>query len=189
MFNCCLGKSNDTISEVDSNKIISNYKLPDDIYYYEILISRLIEALNYIVITDNTQYNSLAFEYYFFIYLGCSFLIYNNLEKFIEYFELDNKIIYILELLLSIKSTISIYINLFDFEDAGKFIIKIENKKIFYNAKMFWFIKEEPRYQDFYLKINRNYRKISQSDFLKIQSDMRILITNIHFFILKKYIK
>jgi len=198
MFNCCLGinpqvyelkkQEDDTLTKEDdilTKEDDFNYILPNDKYFYKILISRLLESSNYLINSLDTEYYSLAFIYYFFLFFGCCHLINNNLDKFIEYFDLETDIISILEILSSIKACLKPSINFIELDIIPSFIVKIDEKTIFEKVNMFWFkIDDNQIYQNFIVK----YKKLKKSDFEKMKCYLKTLMISIDQCILNKFL-
>lgn len=191
MFNCLFCKSKKSI---DINQINyyeekseeTEFKLPDNKRYYQLLISRLLESTNYIVKSDHKEHNGLIFQYYFCMYLACDKLIYENLTNFTDYFELELSIYHFLEILLSIKTIIIESISQKQIDQISKFIFKIEGDHLFYRFNLFNFRTEEERFYHFYHDFHKKCIKINRSDFERIKANMRGLFNAINYLILEK---
>lgn len=140
MVFCCFKKKSDINKEiisVDVNKI-----LLCNIYYYKLLIINLKESLNYIYNSNQNDLNNNIFEYYLCIYSGCYILITCNMYMFMHFFNQENYINQILEIMLSINFFFKDY--MFVRQLSGNNIIQIKGDKLFYRANIFWFQKNEP---------------------------------------------
>jgi len=186
MFDCCLNKIPEIV-QTDSFEINleKNLNLPDKIYFYQILISRLLEASNYLINSGESEHCSLAFIYYFYVLFGCNYLINNNLDKFIEYFDLETDISNILELLISIKYCLKPNFDFLELDSIGIFIIKIDEKTIFDKVNMFSFKIDN---NSFYENFIQKYKNIKNSDFEKMKAYLRTLMISIDHYILKKFL-
>ena len=184
MFNCCLNKKPEVV-EYNNFEIDKNLNLQDEIYFYKILINKLLEASNYMINSGETEHCSLAFIYYFFVFFGCNYLINDNLDKFIEYFDLEKDIDNILVLLLSIKNCLKPYFDFLELDSIGIFIIKLDGKNIFEKVNMFTFKIDR---DIFYKKFIKKYKNIKNYDFEKMKAYLRTLMIAIDQCILSKFL-
>jgi len=184
MFDCCLNKKPKVVEYINF-EMNKNLNLPNEMYFYQILISRLLEASNYMINSGETEHCSVAFIYYFFVFFGCNYLINDNLDKFIEYFDLETDVDNILELLLSIKSCLNPYFDFSELDSIGIFIIKMDEKTVFEKVNMFTFKTDG---DIFYKNFIKKYKNIKNSDFEKMKAYLRTLMIAIDHYILNKFL-
>ena len=191
MFKCCLRKSPETVEsdnfeiKIEENLNSDDYILPDKIYFYQILISRLLEASNYMINSDQIEHYSIAFVYYFFVFLGSSYLINNNLDKFIEYFNLETCISNILKIINSAKLCLKSQFDISELESIVIFIIKIDERIIFEKPNMFLFkIDENILFKKFFMK----FKNIENTELEEMKANLRTLMIAIDEYILSKFL-
>lgn len=191
MFKCCLRNSPETVKsdsfevKMQENLNSDNYILPDKIYFYQILISRLLEASNYIINSDQKEHYSISFVYYFFVFIGSSYLINNNLDKFIEYFYLETYFSNILEIIKSAKLCLKSQFDISELESIVIFIIKLDERSVFEKPNMFLFkIDGNILFKKFFTK----YKNLNNTEFEEMKAHLRTLMLAIDEYILSKFL-